>query len=328
MQRRAFIALLGGAAAAGPLAARAQQGALPVIGFLNAASAQSYAPNLAAFLKGLGEAGYVDGRNVTIEYRWAEGQNDRLPALAADLVQRQVAVIAATSTPAALAAKAATTTVPIVFETAADPVQLGLVTSLNRPGGNVTGVTQTNLEVAPKRLELLHELLPAARIMAFLVDPSDPAVAATTVSEMQAAARTLGLELHVLNASTESDFAAVFANISQLRASGLVISAGTAIFAGRSGQLAALAARHALPSVGSNRAFTTAGGLISYGADIVDAYRLTGGYVGRILKGEKAMDLPVQRATKIELRINLKAARALGITVPLTLLGRADEVIE
>jgi putative tryptophan/tyrosine transport system substrate-binding protein len=331
MKRREFITLLGGTAAVAsvswPLAARAQ-GAMPVIGFLNAASAQSYAPNLAAFLKGLGEAGYVDGRNVTIEYRWAEGQNERLPALAADLVQRQVAVIAATSTPAALAAKAATTTVPIVFETAADPVQLGLVASLNRPGGNVTGVTQTNVEIAPKRLELLHELLPAARIMAFLVDPSDPAVAEATASGMRAAARTLGLELHVLNASTESDFEAVFAKISQLRASGLVISAGTAIFASRSGQLAALAAQHALPSVGSNRAFTTAGGLISYGADIVDAYRLTGGYVGRILKGEKAMDLPVQQATKIELRINLKAAKALGITVPLTLLGRADEVIE
>jgi putative ABC transport system substrate-binding protein len=282
----------------------------------------------AAFLKGLGEAGYVDGRNVTIEYRWAEGQNARLPALAADLVQRQVAVIAATSTPAALAAKAATTTVPVVFETAADPVQLGLVASLNRPGGNVTGVTQTNVEVAPKRLELLHELLPAARVMAFLVDPSDPAVAETTANQMLAAARTLGLELHVLNASAESDFDAVFAKIGQLRASGLVLSAGTALFAGRSGQLAALAARHAVPSVGANRAFTSAGGLISYGADIVDAYRLTGGYVGRILRGEKPADLPVQQATQIELRVNLKAAKALGITVPLTLLGRADEVIE
>ena len=301
---------------------------MPVIGFLNAAFAQSYAPMSAAFLKGLGEAGYVDGRNVTIEYRWAEGQNARLPALAADLVQRQVAVIAATSTPAALAAKAATTTVPVVFETAADPVQLGLVASLNRPGGNVTGVTQTNVEVAPKRLELLHELLPAARVMAFLVDPSDPAVAETTVNQMLAAARTLGLELHVLNASAESDFDAVFAKIGQLRASGLVLSAGTALFAGRSGQLAALAARHAVPSVGANRAFTSAGGLISYGADIVDAYRLTGGYVGRILRGEKPADLPVQQATQIELRVNLKAAKALGITVPLTLLGRADEVIE
>ncbi len=332
MRRREFITLLGGTAFAPslswPLAARAQQGAIPVIGFLNAASAQSYAPSLAAFLNGLGEAGYVDGRNVTIEYRWAEGQNDRLPALAADLAQRQVAVIAATSTPAALAAKAVTTTVPIVFETAGDPVQLGLVASLNRPGGNVTGVTQTNLEIAPKRLELLRELLPAARVMALLVDPSDPAVAEATASQMLAAARTLGLELHVLNASTEGDFDTVFAQVSQLRASGLVISAGTAIFPSRSGQLAALAAQHAVPSIGANRAFVVAGGLISYGADIVDAYRLTGGYVARILKGAKPADLPVQQATKIELRINLKAAKALGVTVPLTLLGRADEVIE
>jgi putative ABC transport system substrate-binding protein len=328
MKRREFITLFGGAAANWPLAVRAQQGAMPVIGFLNAASAQSYAPVLAAFLKGLGEAGYVDGRNVAIEYRWAEGQNDRLPALAADLVQRQVAVIAATSTPAALAAKAATTTVPIVFETAADPVQLGLVSSLNRPGGNVTGVTQTNLEIAPKRLELLHEMLPAARVMAFLVDPSDPAVAETTASQMLAAARTLGLELHVLNASTEGDLDAVFAKVGELRASGLVVSAGTAFFVSRSRQLAALAVQHAVPSVGANRTFVTAGGLISYGADIVEAYRLTGGYVARILKGEKAADLPVQQATKIELSINLKAAKALGITVPLPLLGRADEVIE
>ena len=335
MRRREFVTLLGGAAATSsflwPLVAHAQQSAMPVIGFLNAASAQSYALPLAAFLKGLGEAGYVDARNVTIEYRWAEGQNDRLPALpalAADLVQRQVAVIAATSTPAALAAKAATTTVPIVFETAADPVQLGLVASLNRPGGNATGVTQTNLEIAPKRLELLHELLPAAHVMALLVDPSNPAVAETTANKMLAAARTLGLELHVLNASTESDFDAVFAKISQLRASGLVISAGTAIFVSRSGQLGALVARHAIPSVGANRAFAVAGGLMHYGADIVDAYRLTGGYVGRILKGEKPADLPVQQATKIELLINLKAAKALGVTVPLTLLGRADEVIE
>jgi putative tryptophan/tyrosine transport system substrate-binding protein len=332
MRRREFIRLLGGTVAAPsvswPLAARAQQGVMPVIGFLNAASAQSYAASLAAFLKGLGEAGYVDGRNVTIEYRWAEDQNDRLPALAADLVQRQVAVIAATSTPAALAPKAATSTVPIVFETAADPVQLGLVASLNRPGGNVTGVTQTNLEIAPKRLELLHELLPAARVMALLVDPSDPAVAETTANQMRAAARTLGLELHVLNASAESDFEKVFVQVRQLQASGLVISAGTAIFVSRSAQLAALAARHGVPSVSTGRAFIMAGGLIGYGADILDAYRLTGGYVGRILRGEKPADLPVQQATKIELRINLKAAKALGVTVPLTLLGRADEVIE
>ena len=327
MKRREFIGLIGGAAA-WPLAARAQQNEMPVIGFLNAGSAQGYAPSLAAFLKGLSEAGYVDGRNVAIQYRWAEGQNDRLPALAADLVQRQVAVIAATSTPAALAAKAATATVPIVFETAADPVQLGLVGSLNRPGGNVTGVTQNNVEVSPKQLELLHELLPEARVLAFMVDPSDPTIAKLTANQMQTAARTLGLELHVLNASSESDFDAVFSEVRQLRASGLVIGTGTAVFASRSGQLAALAARHAVPTVSSSSLFTAAGGLVSYGADIVDAYRLAGGYVGRVLRGEKPADLPVQQATKIELRINLVAAKALGVTVPLTLLGRADEVIE
>jgi putative ABC transport system substrate-binding protein len=301
---------------------------MPVIGFLNAGSAQNYAPSLAAFLKGLGEAGYVDGRNVTIEYRWAEQQNDRLPSLVADLVQREVAVIAATSTPAAVAAKAATTTIPIVFEIGADPVQLGLVTSLSRPGGNVTGVTQTNVEITSKRLELLHELLPATRVIALLVDPSGSAVAETSAKDVQEAARKLGLELHVLNASTERDFDAVFAKIGQLRAGGLVISAGTSIFGSRNGQLAALAARHSVPCAGANRAFVTAGGLISYGADEVDAYRITGGYVGRILRGEKPADLPVQRATNIKLLINLKAAKALGLTVPLTLLARADEVIE
>jgi putative ABC transport system substrate-binding protein len=332
MRRREFITLLGGTAAVAslfrPLAARAQQGAMPVIGFLNAASAQSYARLSAAFLKGLGEAGYVDGRNVTIEYRWAEGQNDRLPTLAAELVQRRVAVIAATSTPAALAAKAATTSVPIVFETAADPVQLGLVASLNRPEGNITGVTQTNVEVAPKRLELLHELFPDARVMAALVNPNNPAIAETIANQMLAAAHTLGLDLHMINASSESDFEAVFAQVSQLRASGLVITGGDPFFVSRSRQLAALAARHAVPLVGAGREFVVAGGFIGYGADIVDAYRLTGGYVGRVLKGEKPSDLPVQQATKIELLINLKAAKALGVTVPLTLLGRADEVIE
>jgi putative ABC transport system substrate-binding protein len=327
MKRREFITLCGGAAT-WPLSARAQQGLTPVIGFLNAASAESYAPQLAAFLEGLREAGYVDGRNLTIEYRWGQDQNDRLPALAADLVRRQVAVIAATSTPAALAAKSATQTIPIVFETAADPVQLGLVESLNRPGGNVTGVTQTNLEVTPKRLEILHELFPAASVMALLVDPSDPAVAEASANQMKAAADTLGLKLHVLNASSESDFDAVFANLSRLQASALVISAGTAIFASRSGRLGALATEHGVPSAGANHGFVRGGGLMSYGADIIEAYRLTGGYVGRVLKGEKPAELPVQQATKIELMINLKAAKALGITVPLTLLGRAEEVIE
>jgi putative tryptophan/tyrosine transport system substrate-binding protein len=331
MRRRQFIRLLGGAAVTSvswPLAARAQQGALPVIGFLNAASAETYAPLAAAFRKGLDEAGYIDGRNVTIEYRWAEGHNDRLPALAADLVQRQVAVIAATSTPAALAAKEATTTIPIVFESGGDPVQLGLVPSLSRPGGNITGLTQTNVEVAPKRLELLHELLPEGRIFAVLVNLNNPVIADTTAKQMQAAARTLGLELRLVSASSEGDFDAVFANLQQLHASGFVISGGDPFFVSRSRELGALAAKHAMPAVGAGREFVAGGGLMGYGADIADAYRLTGGYVGRILKGEKPADLPVQQAIKIELLVNLKAAKALGVTVPLTLLGRADEVIE
>jgi ABC-type uncharacterized transport system substrate-binding protein len=326
MRRREFIKFISSAVAALPITARAQQ--LPVVGFLNADSARGNARLSAAFLKGLGEAGYVDGRNVAIEYHWAEGQNERLPALAADLVARRVAVFAATSTPAALAAKAATSSIPIVFATAADPVQLGFVASLNRPGGNITGVTLTNLEVAPKRLELLHELLPAARAMALLINPANPAIAETAARQLLAAARTLGLELHVLRASTESDLDAAFTEVSRLPVGGLVITAGDPFFAGRPERLAELAVRHATPTVSANREFVAAGGLISYGSDIVDAYRLTGGYVGRILKGDKPADMPVQQAIKIELCINLKAARTLGITVPLTVLGRADELIE
>jgi putative ABC transport system substrate-binding protein len=320
------MALLGGTAA-WPLAARAQQPAMPVIGFLNFASAEGYAHQLAAFLKGLGETGYVAGRNVAIEYRWANDRNDRLPAMAADLVHRQVAVIAATSTAAALAAKAATTTIPIVFETAADPVQLGLVPNLNRPGGNITGVTQTNVEVAPKRLELLHELLPAVRVMGLLVNPADPALAESQTKDFLAAAQTLGVELHVLNASTDGDFDAVFAKLTQLRAGGLVITTGP-FFTGHSEQLAALAARYAVPAVYKGHEFAVAGGLLSYGSDPTDSYRITGNYTGRVLKGDKPADLPVQEATKVALYINLKTAKALGITFPLTLLGRADEVIE
>ena len=327
MRRREFITLLGGAAVAWPLGARAQQPALPMVGFINPASPQSYARPLSAFLKGLGETGYVDGHNVAIEYRWAEGRNDRLPAMVADLVHRQVAVIAATSTSAALAAKAANTTIPIVFEMGDDPVRLGLVASLNQPGGHVTGVTQTTVEVAPKRLQLLHEVIPTARVMVLLVNPADPALAEMTTKEVQAAARTLGLELHVLNASTERDFDAVFAKLIQLRAGGLVIGGGPFLIS-RSEQLAALAARHAVPTIFQYREFAVAGGLLSYGSDITDSYRLAGVYTGRILKGDKPADLPVQQATKVEMIINLKTAKALGINVPNTLIGRADEVIE
>ena len=327
MQRREFITLLGGTAATWPLAARAQQRAMPVIGFVNVASAKGDAPPLSAFLKGLSEAGYVDGRNVAIEYLWAEGRTDRLPAMVADLVHRQVTVIAATSTPAALAAKAATTTIPIVFTTALDPVQLGLVASLNRPGGNVTGVTQTNMEMAPKRLQLLHELVPTARVIALLVNPANPTVAESNTKELQAAARTLGLELHVLNASTERDFDGVFAKMIELRTGGLVIG-GDPFFTGRTEQLAALALHHAVPTIFQSRDFAVAGGLLSYGTDFRETYRLAGIYTGRVLKGDKPADLPVQQATKVELYINLKTAKALGINIPNTLIGRADEVIE
>jgi putative ABC transport system substrate-binding protein len=326
MRRREFILALGGAAA-WPLATRAQQPAMPVIGFLNAASTQNYSRQLAAFLKGLGETGYVEGQNVTIEYRWAEGHNDRLPLFVADLVQRKVNVITATSTPAALAAKAATTTIPIVFETGGDPIKLGLVASLNRPGGNVTGVTQLTVGLAPKEMEVLHEMLPTARVMALLVNPADPALAETATKEMQAAALTLGLELHVLNASAERDFDAVFAKLIELRAGGLVIG-GDALFTSRSEQLAALAAHHAVPAAYKGREFAAAGGLLSYGTDITDSYHLAGNYTGRILKGDKPANLPVQQATKVELIINLKTAKALGINVPNTIIGRADEVIE
>ena len=327
LRRREFITLLGGAAAAWPLAARAQQPAVPVIGFLSSTSPQSYGPMVAAFRKGLSEAGYVKGRNVTIEYRWAQDQNDRLPALAADLVRRRVAVIAATTAPAALSAKAVTTTIPIVFEMSSDPVELGLVASLNRPGGNATGLTQLNVELAPKRLELLHELVPVATTIALLVNPSNPVVAERNTKDLQAAASTYGLQLRVLHASTERDFDTVFATLVQLRGGGLVIGSD-AFFANRRKQLGDLTARHLVPAIHANRDFAAAGGLMSYGTDLADAYRLVGVYAGRILNGEQAADLPVQRSTKVELVMNMKTAKTLGLTVPIPLLGRADEVIE
>jgi putative ABC transport system substrate-binding protein len=327
VRRRKFITLLGGAVVSWPLAARAQQPTMPVVGFVNTARRQGYEPQVAAFLKGLGEAGYVEGRNVAIEYRWGEDHVDRLPALVADLIHRQVTVIAATTAPAALAAKAATTTIPIVFETGGDPVQLGLVASLDRPGGNVTGVTQLNVVVAPKRLELLHELVPTARVFALLVNPTDTGIAEATTGDVQTAARSLGLELHVLNARSEREFDTVFAELIRLRAGGLVIGASGLFTAGQD-QLAKLAVRHAVPTAFSAREFVAAGGLMSYGGSTTDSYRLTGVYTGRILKGEKPAELPVQQATKVEFYINLKTAKALGLNVPNTLIGRADEVIE
>jgi putative tryptophan/tyrosine transport system substrate-binding protein len=324
MRRRNFIALLGGATA-WPLAARAQQTAMPVIGFLNAASPHGFAGLLSAFLKGLSETGYVDGHNVEIEYRWAEGRSDRLPAMADDLVHSQVAVIAATSTPAALAAKAATTTIPIVFETGGDPVRLGLVASLDRPGGNVTGVTQSNVALASKRLELLRELVPTATSIALLVNPANPSVAETQSSEVLSATRTLGLELHLLNASTERDFDAVFAKLIQLRVGGLVICADP-FFTSQSEQLAALTVRNAVPAIYQNREFAVAGGLLSYGAELTDSYRLAGVYTGSILNGHKPADLPVQQSTKAKLVINTKTAKTLGLSIPQALIDRAEVI--
>jgi putative tryptophan/tyrosine transport system substrate-binding protein len=327
MRRRGFITLVGGAAAAWPLAARTQQVSMPVVGLLGATTPHGYAAQLEAFRRGLSESGFVEGRNVAIEYRWADDQYDRLPALAADLVRRQVAVIATFGGNAAsVAAKAATTTIPVVFHGSVDPVQVGLVTSLNRPGGNVTGVVTLNMETGQKRLELMHELLPAATTIGLLLNPAN-AVAENQSKDLRAAARTLGLQLRIANASTDHDFDAAFATLSQERVGGLVI--GTDGFlVSQSERLAALAVRYALPAIFQYRAFATAGGLMSYGGSVTDSYRLSGVYTGCILKGEKPADLPVQQATKVELIINLKTAKTLGITFPITLLGRADEVIE
>ncbi len=326
LKRREFITLLGSAAALWPLTARAQQ-AVPVVGVLSAEWPNLISDRLRAFHDGLRETGYVEGRNLAIEYRWAEGRNDRLPALAAELVRRQVTVIVATSTPAVLAARIATTTIPIVFFVAADPVKLGLVTSLSRPEGNLTGVITLNVEVAAKRLQLLHELVPTATIVALLVNPSNTALAETITKELEAAARTLGVQLHVLHASSERELDTAFATLVQLRAGALVIGAD-ALFNSRSEQLAELTIRHRVPAIYQFREFVSAGGLMAYGSTVLDTYRPLGVYTGRILKGEKPAELPVQQATKVELVINMKTAKALGLTVPLPLIGRVDEVIE
>jgi ABC-type uncharacterized transport system substrate-binding protein len=327
VNRRAFITLLGGAAA-WPFVARAQQPAVPVIGVISAEWPDQFTDRLRAFHNGLRETGYVEGRNVAIEYRWAEGRNDRLAALAAELVRRQVAaIVAAGSTPAALVARAATTTIPIVFYIGADPVKEGLVTSLSRPEGNVTGVVTLNVEVAAKRLELLHELVPTATIVALLVNPTNPTLAETITRDLEVAARTLGVQLHVLHASSEREIDTAFATLVELRAGALVIGAD-AFFNSRSEQLAALTLHHAVPAIYQYREFVSAGGLMSYGSTVADTYRPLGVLTGRILKGEKPAELPVQQATKVELIINMKTAKALGITVPLPLSGRADEVIE
>jgi putative ABC transport system substrate-binding protein len=324
MRRREFITLLGGAAATWPLAARAQQPAVPVVGVLDSGSAGRNW--VAAFRQGLREAGYAENQNVTIEYRWADGQYDRLPALAADLVYYRVAVIAATSTPPALAAKAATTTIPIVFTTGSDPVDFGLVASLNRPGGNLTGVTRLNLQLGPKRLELLHELVPDAAMIALLVNPTNPN-AEPLIRDVQGAAGALKLNIRALHATSESDFPTVFESIRQMRAGALLIGPDP-FFNTRSAQIAALTISHGVPTIYQYHEFAAAGGLMSYGGSLTDSHRQVGVYTGRILKGEKPANLPVEQITKVELIINLKTAKALGLDVPPTLLARADEVIE
>ena len=327
MRRREFITLVGGAAGIWPMAAHSKP-SIPTIGLLGSESSDLWASRMLAFHQGLGETGYVDGKNVTIEYRWAKGNNDRLPALAADLVQHQVSVIAAPgSTPAALAAKAATSTIPVIFWIGGDPVELGLVTSLNRPEGNLTGLTTLNHALVAKRMELLHEAAPRMRSVAVLVNPTSPTLTKTTIEDAQGAARSLGLELHILYASTEADLEEAFAKMTRLQAGGLVVGTD-AFFSGRLEQLAALSIRHAVPTVYQFREFAAVGGLMGYGGSLAEAFRGTGVYSGRILKGDKTGDLPVQQVTKLELYINLKTAKALGLDFPLPLIGRADEVVE
>jgi putative ABC transport system substrate-binding protein len=326
MKRREFITLVGGAAATWPFAVRAQQPAMPVIGFLNGASPDGYAPYVAAFRQGLKEAGYVDGQNATIEYRWAEGHYDRLPTLAADLIQRKVTVIAATTSPAARAAKIATSTVPIVFTTGDDPIKLGLVASLNRPGGNVTGVSNLIVELGSKQLGLLRELAPRTTAIAVLMNPNFPGTERQS-RDVETAARVLGLQLIVLTASTEREMETAFATMAQKGGVALLVGVDP-FFLERRDHVVALAARHAIPAIYPVREFAVAGGLMSYGSDFADSYRQAGIYAGRIVRGEKPADLPVQRSTKFEFVINFKTAKALGLAVPNSMQLLADEVIE
>jgi putative tryptophan/tyrosine transport system substrate-binding protein len=328
MRRREFITLFGSVAVAWPLAARAQQPAMPVIGFLHLTSLETNRENLAAFRLGLGDTGYIEDKNVAIEYRWAHGRNDQLPILVAELVARQVSVIVVLeSTNGALSAKAATKTIPIVFMQGADPVRIGLVDSLNRPGGNVTGINLMLAETAGKRLELLLELVPTAKVIAYLRNLSNPVYAETETKEVQAAARALGVRLLPVNASRPSEIETAFANFAEQRADALLVSGDGFLFT-YADQIVALAERHAVPAIYSIRRYTAAGGLMSYGTNFLEAWRQAGIYTGRILKGERPADLPMQQVTKIELVINLKTIKALGLSVPLPLIGRADEVIE